>query len=86
METTQTEGIKQNLCGKIIEDTKTIKFGESPCRYHALTRDLVSNEIFRRVHSSQKTMGEAWREDWNAEFGTSIRVGINDEEYKEFRM
>lgn len=44
-----TEEIKKNVVGKIIEETTPFLEPDCPRTYHALTRDLITNEIFRRV-------------------------------------
>ena len=44
-----TENIKKNNVGKIIEEDTSIYIAGFDRRYHAISRDLISNEIFRRV-------------------------------------
>jgi hypothetical protein len=53
-----TENIKQNSLGRIIENHKPTYLAFGKRMYHAGTRDLVTNEIFRRVEPSGKTIGE----------------------------
>ena len=52
-----TENILKNSIGSVIE-TDTQIYPETHRRmYHAITRDWISNEIFRRVENNGKTMG-----------------------------
>ena len=62
-----TKGIKNNYIGKIIEDSapfwQTQAKSDDPRHvneraYEALTRDLLTNEIFRRVEKHGRTMVE----------------------------
>lgn len=50
---TYTENILKNSVGKIIEEDKAAYVnGEAGGRmYHAISRDWITNEIFRRVES-----------------------------------
>jgi polyphosphate kinase len=75
-----TENIKNNSIGKVIEtDTCTYMDGFKR-RYHAISRDWISNEIFRRVEPAGRTMGEYLREEINPLLGTQIILGANEEE------
>ena len=57
IESTLTENIKKNMIGKVIEDTKSFNRPECNRVYHS-HREWISNEIFRRVEPSGRTMGE----------------------------
>ena len=77
-----TEGIKQNKVGEVIEQ-ETLDYPDSAnypgirAEYHALTRDVIGNEIFRRVHPEGKTFGEFMREDFGPQFGIDkIFIGM----------
>ena len=48
--------------------------------YHNITRDLVSNELFRRVHPEEKTMGEYLREVVRPKHQIDIIIGMTDKE------
>ena len=52
------ENIKNNSMGQIIENDKAAWFPGNPRKYHATTRDFITNEIFRRVDPEGRTMGE----------------------------
>ena len=55
----QTDRIKQNSIGKIIEKQAPHHLHEGSKRYyHAISRDWVTGEIFRRVEPEGRTMGE----------------------------
>lgn len=44
------ENLKKNSIGKIIEQEPPQEFPHGAKRsYHAMTKDLIANEIFRRV-------------------------------------
>lgn len=63
---TTTENIKANKVGEILENETSLWFQEGKTKdpagfgperqYHAITRDFISNEIFRRAHPEGKTM------------------------------
>ena len=50
--------------------------------YHDITRDLVSNEIFRRVNPDELTMGEFLRDVIRPEHQFDIIIGMNKDEEK----
>ena len=59
-----TANIKNNEVGKIIEDTTPEKMKHDMVRnYHGFTRDLIMNEIFRRVEPNGYTMGEYFKKE-----------------------
>ena len=84
-----TESIKQNKVGEIIEK-ETLDYNGSKDfypgvkrEYHAQTREIVGNEIFRRVHPEGKTMGEYLREDFGPKYGIDgIFIGMKGDEAK----
>ena len=55
---TQTENIKKNSIGSVAEAAKQIYVEGAHRQYHALTRDWLSGEIFRRVDPEGRTLGE----------------------------
>ncbi len=58
------ESIKANYIGKIVEDEKPVYPPEKAGtrrHYHAITRGLILNEIFRRVDPEKRTIGEFLR-------------------------
>jgi CubicO group peptidase (beta-lactamase class C family) len=57
-----TENIKNNSIGKVIETDTCTYINGFTRRYHPITRDWISNEIFRRVEPQGRTMGEYLRE------------------------
>lgn len=64
-----TENIKKNCIGKVLEDAPFIKINECKRIYHSFTQDLVSNEIFRRVHPEGLTMAEHFEKNMKDQFG-----------------
>ena len=53
-----TENIKNNSIGKVIESAKPVYHTNGQRQYHAVTRDWLSNELFRRVEPQKRTYGE----------------------------
>lgn len=87
-----TENIKNNSLGKLIEDETCMWANKekwanpdtvSERWYHAITRDLISNEIFRRVEPKGRTMGEFLREEF-PDLNMHIGVDENSEAEKLF--
>lgn len=82
-----TEGLKQNKVGEVIEqETLDFPISESGNKreYHAETRELVGNEIFRRVHPEGKTFGQYLREDFGPEFGIeNIYIGLPKDKWSQ---
>lgn len=52
-----TENILKNSIGEVIETDKSIYPAGHRRMYHAITRDWITNEIFRRVEPQGRTMG-----------------------------
>lgn len=81
----KAENIRANKVGELLEKDTTVWFGEEKTKdpagagpernYHALTRDLVSNEIFRRVEPQGRTMGEYMRDEWP---DINAYIGVRD--------
>ena len=66
---TLTENIKQNMVGKAIEDTPKREFPHGMTRkYHAINKDFITNEIFRRVEPKGRTMGEYFHQEIKEKF------------------
>ena len=67
----KTESIKKNVVGKMIEDYKPCwPYPDGNRRYyHAITRDYISNEIFRRIHPEKLTFGEYLNQTFRAKIG-----------------
>ena len=55
---TNRAGIRSNYLGKIIEKEPSINYKQYNRVYHTMTKDWVTNEVFRRVHPNSLTMGE----------------------------
>ncbi len=78
----QPAAIHNNVVGKALED-HPLKFPEdtsSPREYHAISRGWIANEIFRRIDSSNRTMGEFFREQVSGPLGIDVHIGLQDEE------
>jgi CubicO group peptidase (beta-lactamase class C family) len=63
VEWTSRENIKLNKIGAIIEEEEMEQFLGTKREYHAVTRDWILNEIFRRVEPRGRTMGEYLAEE-----------------------
>lgn len=78
-----TENLVLNSVGKVIETDKC-KYPLGYKRfYHAITRDWISNEIFRRVEPKGRTMGQYIREELCPQLDVQLVCGAN---YKEMSM
>ena len=73
-----TENIKKNSIGSVIETDTCIWPEGFKRQYHSVTRDWITNEIFRRVEPKGRTMGEYLREEVNLKFGLDLVLGAND--------
>ena len=76
------EGIKQNRIGRVIEAHPPTfpKRSDSRREYHAITRGWIANEIFRRIDSAGRTMGEYFREEISAPLGADVFIGLREPE------
>lgn len=75
-----SENIKKNKVGEIIEN-ETIEIPEGYTRvYHAVNRDWISNELFRRVEPQGRTFGEYLDQELCGKIlqGADIHVGTNN--------
>ena len=77
----QTEAIKSNSVGAVVER-------QTPCfpatgrrQYHAVTRGWVANELFRRVQPQGLTIGEFLREHVSKPLESRVFIGTNDTDY-----
>jgi CubicO group peptidase (beta-lactamase class C family) len=81
VEWTLPENIKKNKIGEIIEDTKQANLPRNFERcYHAVTKDWITNEIFRRVEPQGRTMGEYYREEMKDLMGADIYFNLTEDE------
>ena len=75
-----TESIKQNSIGWVVEVSESINPPDHKRIYHKLTRDWISNEIFRRVEPEKKTMGEYMKQYFCKDFDLNIVLGASEED------
>ena len=79
----QTENIKKNSLGKIIENEK-LHFpphkSKTTREYHAFTRGTILNEIFRRVDPEHRTIGECLRQDIATPLEANTSIGLKYED------
>ncbi len=77
-----TEGIKQNRVGRIIEQHPPTFPNRTDTRreYHAITRGWIANELFRRVDSASRTMGEFFREEISGPLEVDVHIGLREPE------
>jgi CubicO group peptidase (beta-lactamase class C family) len=78
-----TEAIKNNSIGKIIEDMKPFWPKESKREYHSMSRDWISNELFRRIEPQGRTYGEYLRQEISPLLKEQIILGATEEEMKD---
>ena len=76
------KNIKANSIGKVIENDVSFNYPGSKRRYHMMSRDWISNEIFRRVEPEGRTMGEVLRE-LRRMYQIDIVCGAQEEELRQ---
>jgi len=66
----QTASVKANKVGEMIEDSVPFwpPYGGER-NYHIVSRDLISNEIFRRLEPGGRTMGEFFEQEISKQHG-----------------
>lgn len=81
-EALQPAAIHDNVIGKALEDhpLKLPDDTTSPREYHAISRGWIANEIFRRIDSNHRTIGEFLREHVSGPLGIDVYIGLKDEE------
>jgi hypothetical protein len=78
------ENIKNNSMGRAIENDRAAWFPGNPRKYHTISRDWISNEIFRRVDPEGRTMGEFMKSEFS-QLGMEIICGMQESEYPAFK-
>jgi len=79
-ENLMTEKIKQNRIGEIFE-RHPLKYAPGSKReYHVFSRGMVANEIFRRIDSKGRTVGEYLREEISSVIGSNTFIGLTENE------
>ena len=76
------ENIKQNSIGKIIETDTPVWPTGFVRMYHTLSKDWITNEIFRRVEPQHRTMGEYFRQEIAPKYGIDLVIGVKEEDYE----
>lgn len=77
----QTENIKKNVVGAIIEKQAPHIFSHGGKRiYHSNTKDLILNEIFRRIEPEGRTMGEYFQQVIKPKFGVDVYLRMDPED------
>jgi CubicO group peptidase (beta-lactamase class C family) len=76
------ENIKQNRVGALIErqHAKFRKGDDAKREYHAVTRGWIVNELFRRVDSAGRTVGEFLREEISRPLEADAIIGVEEAE------
>ena len=57
------------------------KVNEVNRAYHSLTKDLIANEIFRRVQPKGMTMGE-YMHMLSEKYGIDVHITLNDNDFQ----
>jgi CubicO group peptidase (beta-lactamase class C family) len=79
----KTENIKKNWAGKKIEEEEFHNPLGIKRLYHGDTKDIISNEIFRRVEPQHRTMDEYLREVVSPKMGgVDWFIRLPESEYK----
>ncbi len=77
----QTRAIKENRIGRVIETDTMQELPEGAERtYHVFSKDLITNEIFRRVEPQGRTMGEYFREELMTQLDIDLFINMEEEE------
>jgi len=82
-----TENILNNSIGKIIEDDQAayVNGVEGGRMYHAISRDWITNEIFRRVEPQGRTFDQFMRQEVNPKLeSTGISIASTEGELQKF--
>ncbi len=78
------ENIKRNSLGPCVEDAIPRKPTSHPSgtdrAYHALSRGVILNEIFRRVDPKKRTIGQVLREEVAGPLQADVYIGLRPEE------
>ena len=80
-----TENILKNSIGSVIETDTSIYPPGYVRMYHAITRDWITNEIFRRVEPQGRTMGQYIRDEICPEIDVQVVCGANEQEIANIR-
>lgn len=80
VEWTQADAVRDNKIGKVIEDDFCEFIGGFVRTYHGVTRDWITNEVFRRTEPSGLTMGQYLRSaSLQSQFdGLDVFFGVPD--------
>ncbi|MDA0977005.1 MAG: serine hydrolase, partial [Proteobacteria bacterium] len=77
-----TENIQRNLVGSIIEQ-QGLRYrdggAEDRREYHAITRGWIANELFRRVDSRGRTIGQFLRDDLCGPLDADTYIGVPEQ-------
>jgi len=84
VEDTLRENIKKNCVGEVIAKQAPVYPAEGKREYHAITRGWVANEIFRRVHPEEKTIGEFLEEKISRPLDIDVYVGVPARREKDY--
>ena len=79
-----TENIKKNNIGSVIEKVTPHWPEEGPREYHGLTRGWVANEVFRRLETQGRTIGEYLAEDVAKPLGADVFVGVPQDRLNDY--
>ena len=77
----QPENIKKDCAGSKIAKMAPTWPTNQKRQYHAITRAIIANEVFRRVHPSGKTIGEFLRSDLAGPLEADTYIGCTEENY-----
>ena len=72
------------MIGKVIEDTEAFLMDDIKFKYHAVTKDWVTNEIFRRVEPKGRTMGEYFEQEIQGKLTNDVFLRMNKEDLSKY--
>jgi len=79
------ENIKKNVLGEKLAGMAPAWPKDRKREYHSITRGWLANEIFRRVHPENMTIGEFLEEEVSKKLGLDVYIGCEKENYFEFK-
>ncbi|MEP6388991.1 MAG: serine hydrolase domain-containing protein [Halioglobus sp.] len=75
-----TENIKKNAVGQVLEQHAQNYSSSGKREYHALTRGWIVNELFRRVDSAGRTIGEYLQQEISGPLDVDVVVGVPEQD------
>lgn len=72
------EAIQKNAIGKMLEDSEQKWHPKTTRTYHLLSRDIILNEVVRRVDPKKRTIGVFLKEELCEPNNFEFYIGVPD--------